>query len=99
MLGITKQLLDFLKGKQLNSAIVQRYVQVILKKGSVVDTNTLFDFFLENPSDSYRANILDLLFKFGTPKHIECLLATCLEGERLKEGCPEEILHLLFYTV
>jgi hypothetical protein len=73
----------------------EAWMHVIRRYGTAADAEALLDAFLVAPAE--RGWLLPIVQKRGTAATAARLFAMCADGDRLREGTPEDVLHCLGY--
>lgn len=76
---------------------VKIFVELFLREGDSEDMENLLALFLEEPQNSYRAMLLDVIMKSEEKKTAEKLYFNCFEAGELKEGVSTEVFRVLGY--
>ncbi|HEY9600618.1 MAG TPA: hypothetical protein V6C85_03350 [Allocoleopsis sp.] len=98
MLPATKCLLDLYKrdrNQELKRELKNAYTQAIGHYGSQEDMEALLPAFLE--AAEQRDELIEPLMIHGNVSTAQVLVENCFQGEQLRDGFPEDILHCLGY--
>ncbi|MCE5168741.1 hypothetical protein LQV63_05370 [Paenibacillus profundus] len=97
MIQITQKLIHLNRhNNRLDAGIVSAYADIIAKYGSIDDAIALAQWFLESPAD-FNGSLLYPIMKHGNEKLAKELHNNCFYHNELREGIPDDILHVLGY--
>jgi hypothetical protein len=98
MLPATKHLLDLYKkdkNQEQKWQLKNAYIRSIRHYGSQEDVEALLPAFLEEAKQ--RDELIEPLMIHGDVSTAQALVENCFQGEQLRDGVPEDILHCLGY--
>ncbi|HAJ62674.1 MAG TPA: hypothetical protein DCP31_28395 [Cyanobacteria bacterium UBA8543] len=98
MLPATKCLLDLYKkdkNQEQKWELKNSYIRAIRHYGSQADAEALLPAFLE--AAEQREELIEPLMIYGDVSTAQTLVENCFQGEHLRDGVPEDILHCLGY--
>lgn len=80
-----------------NDDSVKIFIELFLREGDSDDIEKLTNLFLEEPQNSYRAMVLDVIMTSENEKIAEKLYYNCFENGKLRDGVSPEVLKCLGY--
>lgn len=99
MLGHTKQLFHIFQNTAAKKdySILRAYCQAIAKRGKTEDAQQLLDIFLQDPTDPYRASLLEPVKLLGNQSMAQELAEGCFENQLLRQGIHEDVLETIVW--
>ena len=75
--------------------IINAFKNTILSFGSKADAEELLQHFLQNPTDPYAGDLLEIVGRWGDSSHAEKIFRSSISDGRLQENYPEIVLEIL----
>ncbi|GIP24487.1 hypothetical protein [Paenibacillus sp. J22TS3] len=98
MIPNTEKLIQLLKsGQKTDASVLASYCRITSKYGDREDAAALFQMFTEHASDYKYTLLLDPVMRCGDLALAEEIDRFCFEQGQLKEGMPDEVLHVMGY--
>ncbi|NJY64034.1 hypothetical protein HC174_14925 [Salinimicrobium sp. CDJ15-81-2] len=94
ILPATFGLLKEISGKA-DFRIISAFKNAILSFGSKADADELLQHFLQNPTDPYAGDLLEVIGSWGDSSHAEKIFRFSISDGRLHENFPETVLEIL----
>ncbi|WP_037374251.1 hypothetical protein [Salinimicrobium xinjiangense] len=94
LLPATESLLAEIAGKA-DFHIIDAYKNAVLCFGSKADADELLKKFLEEPTEPFSEDLLEIIGQWGDEKHAREIFNCCITDIRLNENFPEAVLEVL----